>query len=784
MKALTLIIVMLSTALLPTEIRAQLPVSPSPTKDKVALKVPLKALAFPLDRVRLLEGPFREALEREHEYLLRVDNDRLLHNFRVAAGLPSTAAPLSGWEEPGCELRGHFAGHYLSACALMYASTGDERLKKKAASLVDDLAKCQAPNGYLSAFPEEFIDRVEAGKRVWAPWYTLHKIYAGLLDMYTICDNDRALAMLEKASAWVKSRTDKLTSDQIQVMLKTEFGGMGEVLRNLYAVTGDADVLAVARRFDKRVFLDPLMDHRDELAGLHVNTHIPQAIAAAREYEISGDLRSYEAAKFFWDENVHARSYATGGVSNYEYWKDAPYRMADQLGPESHENCCTYNMLRLTEHVFSWSADPAAMDYYERALFNGILPTQMPSDAGALMYYVPMRSGLFKIWGYGDSSFYCCNGSGIESFAKFGTGIYSHDNTGVSVNLFVASELSWPERGLVLRQETRFPEEEGTSIILKLEKTTEFSLKIRIPSWVAGPAAVRVNGQPALFSSSPSSYLIAKRTWQDGDRVDVGLPMDLHLWRMPDEPSMSAIMYGPLVLVGAMGDEGMTKAMKTGYLSEEVDRSASRSAAAKVPDFVVADADPRAWIRSVEGSPLEFRTVNAGRPADVTLVPFYKLFGQRYSVYWNIYTEGEWKDVERSARELPPSAMDAVRIGEKRSERGHDFQAYVSERGTDHGRPWVRSSQWFRYDLDVVPGAPAVLKCTYWGEEKDCSFTILLDGRELASGTLTGEAGASFLEAKYPIPDELLRGKTRVAVMFRARDKKPTARLFGLEIDR
>jgi hypothetical protein len=664
----------------------------------------------------------------------------------------------------------------------MYASTGDDRLKRKAGALVEELARCQAGSGYLSGFPEELIDRVTAAKRVWAPWYTLHKIYAGLLDMYTICGNAQALDVLVKAARWAKRRTDAMSADQIQAMLRTEFGGMGEVLRNLYAVTGDREHLVAARRFDKRSFLDPLMDHRDVLKGLHVNTHIPQAIAAAREYEISGDARSCEAAKFFWGQNVYARSYVTGGLSNYEYWQDEPYRMADQLGAESHENCCTYNMLRLTQHLFSWSADPRAMDYYERALYNGILPTQCPEDAGALMYYVPMRSGLFKIWGYADSSFYCCNGSGIESFAKSGAAVYARDSSGgIFVNLYIPSELSWPDRGLTLRQETRFPEKPATSLILTLARPADLTLKIRMPGWLSGAPSVRVNGRPLEATSGPSSYLAIRRTWQSGDRIDVDLPMDLHLESMPDEPAMCAVLYGPVVLAGALGTEGMTEAMRSGFLSEEVDRAASRSAAPKVPFFVADSKDPSGWIRRSGGdSPLRFRTVGSGRPSDVELMPFYSLFGQRYSVYWNVYTPDEYREIERSSAKLPDSVSDAVTVGEKNSERAHNFQAYRSERGLEHERAWVQSPQWFRYDLDVPEGSRAAVRCTFWGEDKDCAFDVLIDGREFASQELSGAEGAGFFEARYPVPPELLKGKTRVAVMFRAKEKKPTGRLFGL----
>ncbi len=383
-------------------------------KSLVEEKVAFKARAFDLSQVRLLSGPIKDLLERNRNYLLSLSVDRLVHNFRVNAGLPSTAEPLGGWEAPNCELRGHFTGHFMSACALMYASTGDKRLKEKGNQVVDALAKCQqvlGPNGYLSAYPEEFIDRVETGKRVWAPYYTLHKIMAGLFDMYMLCEDRQALDVLKGMAAWTKKRLDKLDDKQVQDMLRVEFGGMAEVLANLYAATGDPVQLALARRFEKRSFLDPLEDHRDELKGLHVNTHIPQAIGAAREYELTGEKPYYEVASFFWNQIVDARSYVTGGTSDYEYWRDDPYKLADQLSQESHENCCTYNMLKLTEHLFSWSADARYFEYYERAFFSGILPTHHPAVGGAIMYYVPLKSGLFKMFGVPDSSYFCCNGS-------------------------------------------------------------------------------------------------------------------------------------------------------------------------------------------------------------------------------------------------------------------------------------------------------------------------------------------------------------------------------------
>lgn len=748
-------------------------------------KAPFKVSPFDLSQVRLLHGPIKDLLERNRKYLLSLNVDRLVHNFRVNAGLPSNAEPFGGWEAPNCELRGHFTGHYMSACALMYASTGDERLKEKGNQVVDALAKCQqalGSSGYLSAYPEEFIDRVETGKRVWAPYYTLHKIMAGLFDMYTLCDNKPALDVLKGMATWVKKRMDKLDDKQVQDMLRVEFGGMAEVLANLYAITADPVYLGLARRFEKRSFLDPLIEHKDQLKGLHVNTHIPQVIGAAREYELTGERSYYEAASYFWNQVVDARSYATGGTSNYEYWRDEPYRLADQLSQETHENCCTYNMLKLTEHLFSWSANARYVDYYERAFFSGILPTHHPSVGGAIMYYVPLKSGLFKMFGVPDSSYFCCNGSGIESFAKLGNNIYSRNDDGVFVNLFIASEVNWTERGITIRQETKFPEQEGTKILMKLRKSTEFTLNIRIPSWATKRAAVKVNGRRTEIIPNPSGYLELHRVWRQGDRLDVLLPMELMLSRLSDDRTVGAILYGPVVLAGALGSDAMTKEMESGLGLPDVDRMVSQGAPIETPSLAVPNGDPNTWVKPVKGKPLTFLTSDVGKPYDVTLIPFYKMFGQRYAVYWNIYAPYEWNALRDSRSTLPPGAVDRVIVGDHRSDREHNFQAYRFQTGERFGRKWVKSPQWFRYDLNVDSTQPNTLKCTYWGGDKECSFDILIDGLRATSQILNGGKDTEFIDVKYPIPQELLRGKKRVAVMFRAKDRKPTGELYDCVI--
>jgi len=592
-----------------------------------------RCAAFDLKRVKLLDGPFREAMERDRRYLYDLDSDRLLHTFRVTAAFPSSAEQLGGWEKR--EVRGHTMGHYLSACALMYSSTGDEKLKAKADTIVAELAKCQYAfgNGYLSAFPEEGIKRVIYGTGDWwAPWYTLHKIFAGLLDMYNHCGNKQALEIAEKMARWAKGHLDNLSDEQTQRMLDVEYGGMNEVLCNLYAVTRNPDHLALAKRFDHKKIFDTLSNFQDCLTGLHANTQIPKITGAARTFELTGEPYYYNIATFFWDQVVGARSYCTGGTSNHEHWRTGPNELAAELSPATQETCCTYNMLKLTRHILTWSAQPQAADYYERALFNSILSTQEP-ETGMMMYFVPLAPGYWKLYNLPNDSFWCCTGTGLENHAKYGDSIYFHDDEGVFVNLFIASELSWPEKGIRLRQETDFPEQGRTRLIVNADKPLEMSLRIRVPYWATKGVTVRINNRTHKVDAQPSTYITLKRKWQNGDTVKFEMPMSLHLDRIPDDASLAAIMYGPLVLVGQLGSEGLTREM----FFAKTQRLRPHSKDYPVSSFTADTTNLEAWIKPVKGKPLTFRTVGAGKPDDVTLVPLHKLFGQRYAVYWRIH---------------------------------------------------------------------------------------------------------------------------------------------------
>ena len=588
-----------------------------------------QAQPFDLGSVRLNDGALLWLMERNNEFLRGLEADRLLHTFRLTAGLPTSAAPLGGWEKPDVELRGHFTGHFLSGCALMSASSGDLELRGKGNLMVAELAKCQKANGagYLSAFPPSFFDRLRAGQKVWAPWYTIHKIMAGLLDMYVLAQNEQALDVVCGMAGWAKRWTDELSDEDMARVLRVEFGGMNEVLYNLYAVTGVKDYAAAAHRFDHEWLYGPLAEGRDELKGLHVNTQIPKIIGAARRYELTGEARYRRIAEFFWTQVTQHRAYATGGTSNDEHWRTDPDKLAGELGPATEECCCTYNMLKLTRHLFAWSPEARYIDYYERAYLNGIIGTMNPRT-GLTMYYVPLATGYWKVFASPRGSFWCCTGTGVESFSKLADSIYFHDEQGLYVNLFLASELDWEEKGVRVLQDPAFTHGE-TLLRVMTAKPTQLAMRIREPYWTDGKMVLTVNGRPAAATRA-GGYLVVDRTWTGGDELHATLPIGLHIDPMPDDDTLQAIMYGPLVLAGDLGTEGLTDAMRTGG-DNPPDMPPPPGAA---PEFVGDAHDPGSWIELADRTPLLFLT--KGQKRNVYLMPFSRVLDQRYGVYWRV----------------------------------------------------------------------------------------------------------------------------------------------------
>jgi DUF1680 family protein len=605
--------------------------------------VPAKVQPFPMTQVKLLPSAYTEAAEWNRGYMQRLTADRLLYNFRENAGLPvGSAEPFGGWEakadgKRGTELRGHFTGHFLSASAQLFASTGDKEAKAKADEMVAELAKCQQKlgGGYLSAFPTELFDRLEAGKQPlpWAPFYTIHKIMAGLFDMYSLTGSKDALKVVEGMADWADQWTAPKTEEHMQQILNIEFGGVAETLYNLSAATNNNQWAKVGDRYTKKRFVNPLASRRDELRGLHVNTHIPQVIAAARRYEISGDMRFHDVADFFWYEVVGARSYVTGGTSNGEGWPGQARELGAELkmNVSTAECCCVYNMMKLTRHLYSWSPDPRYFDYYERVLINHRLGTIQPKT-GYTQYYLSLYPGAWKTFNTEDQSFWCCTGSGVEEYSKLNDSIYWHDSEGLFVNLFIPSELNWVDKGFHLRQDTKFPEQQSTTFLVTANKPVPLAMRLRIPSWLKSAPTVKINGRALEASASPGSYLTLSRTWKTGDRVEMELPMHLSVEAMPDAPQTQAFLFGPVVLAGDLGSEGLTEKMIVGPNAPRIPRS-PRSPEIEIPTFRASGNDPASWIKPGDKA-LAFHTT--GQQKDVALEPINSIFDKRYSVYWQV----------------------------------------------------------------------------------------------------------------------------------------------------
>jgi hypothetical protein len=592
-----------------------------------------KLAPFPFSSIRLAPGTFREQEEINARYLDSLAVDRLLHSFRVTAGVTSSATPYKGWEDPTCELRGHFAGgHFLSAVAMTSAASGNGDLKSRGDQLVSGLAECQKRNGsgYLSAYPTDLFEHLVRGIPVWAPFYTYHKIMAGLVDMYVLTGNADALKVAEGMAQWVGDYFWGISAEQRQRMLRTEYGGMNEVLVNLAALTKKDRYIDTAHVFEQPSILDPLAERRDELQGLHANTNVPKIIGAARMYEVTGDRRYREIAEYFLQEVLSARNYVIGNTSLDEHWRTPPGQLQGTLGWKNAECCVAYNLMKLERLVFGWTAEARWMDEYERALFNCRLGTQ--NAQGLKQYFFPLAAGYWRVYNSPEESFWCCTGTGAEEFAKFADTIFFHRGSDLYVNQFLASTLDWKEEGLTVEQATQFPREQGTTLKLKSSRPTARTIHIRIPGWTTQAAQVKINGRALEAVADPGSYLAIRRAWQDGDSISVSLPMELRQEALPGDDSVRAVLYGPLVLAADLGAgpaEG-NRVIHTGATAPD-----NIPAADPLPKAAAGSgAKTEEWLQ-IESKP-ELRFKAAGEGAKYELMPMYQVADQRYSLYWQM----------------------------------------------------------------------------------------------------------------------------------------------------
>lgn len=776
-----LLTTLLFTGSLPTHAQSYVPEQQQPLM-KVKPAVTIAAYSFPLKDVQLLDGPFKKAMEADARYLLAIEPDRLLADFREHAGLKAKGKRYGGWESSG--LAGHSLGHYLSACAMQYAATKDTRFLDKVNYIVKELDECQQSRktGYLGAIPKEdsVWGEVEKGNirsrgfdlnGAWSPWYTVHKIMAGLLDAYLYCDNKQALIIQEKFADWTEHTLRNLSDSLVQRMLMCEYGGMNEALVNTYALDGKKKYLDLSHKFhDKRV-LDSLALSYDVLPGKHSNTQIPKVIGCIRRYELTGDDKDKKTATFFWETVTGSHSYAPGGNSNYEYL-GPPGKLSEQLTDNTMETCNTYNMLKLTRHLFALQPEARYMDFYEKALYNHILSSQN-HETGMMCYFVPLRMGTQKEFSDSFNTFTCCVGSGMENHVKYGESIYFKGADGsLYVNLYIASQLSWTAKNITLQQETQLPANNQSVFTITTKKATSFPIHFRIPSWNKQPIQITINGHPSPKGedNTEAGYITLNRKWSNGDKVVITFSPSLYTEAMPDNPNRVAVFYGPVVLAGVFGNK-------------EPDPVTG------IPVFVTSQPTVSSWLKADESKPLVFHSVQTGQPADVTLIPFNQVQNEFYSVYWDQFTPQTWAvqqkvyEAERKRRqEMEARTVDMLRLGEMQPERDHDFTGDRIYTGEEHGQKWraARSRGYFSFTMKTDPDKINTLLCAYWGmDNRGRTFEILVDGVKIATEDLNKYKASRFHEITYAIPPELTKGKEKVTIKFQPLPNNSVGPVYG-----
>jgi DUF1680 family protein len=593
---------------------------------------------FGLRDVRLGEGPFLVAQKLDEQYLLELEPDRMLHNFRVNAGLKPKAPVYGGWEsvEPWVEIRchGHTLGHYLTASACMFESTGDARFAERVDYIVDELALCQKNrgDGLVTAFPDNaapLIDSLAGRSFAGVPWYTLHKVMAGLRDAHLHRGSRKALDVLFKMAGWIDEQSKDVSDAAFQKMLDREHGGMNEIFADLFLISGNERHKHLAFRFSHRAILDPLAAGVDKLDGLHSNTQIPKVVGFSRIHDVTGAPEYGRAAEFFWSTVTGKRSFATGGHGDGEHFFP-PDKFPEHLSSgKTMETCCTHNMLRLTRSLYLRDPKVAHFDYYERALFNGILASQDP-ETGMNTYFQSTRPGYVRLYHQPFDAFWCCTGSGIENHARYGENIYAHDANTLYVNLFLSSTLEWKERNVSLTQTTRFPDADTTKLSFKAGRNAP-QLAIRQPSWC--PAmTVTVNGKRKSIARQPGTYYRLRGALRDGDAVEVRTPMSLRLEPLPNAANHAALAFGPIVLAGRLGTKGLSKGSQ--LIINERESGNMLNDAVDIPKWNKPLAELLASTRRSDDQTLVFTARGFEGDAAVELIPWFRLTHERYNLYW------------------------------------------------------------------------------------------------------------------------------------------------------
>ena len=753
--------------------------------------------SFPLSSVRLLESPFKVAQQTDLKYILSLDADRLLAPYFKEAGLETKVINYPNWENTG--LDGHIGGHYISALAEMYAATGNQKIKQRLDYMLDGLEKCQQKNGngYIGGVPgskalwdEIAQGKIEAGSfslnNKWVPWYNIHKVYAGLVDAYNLTGNEKAKKMFIQLSDWCLTLTKKLSDDQIQQMLRSEHGGMNEVFADVSAITGDKKYLTLAQKFSHKAILDPLLENKDALNGIHANTQIPKVIGFMRVAEVSGDKNWANAANFFWNTVVNNRTISIGGNSVREHFNPATDFSSMLESREGPETCNSYNMLKLSKHLFLANPSSKYMDYYERTTYNHILSSQHPD--GGFVYFTPIRPRHYRVYSEAQHSFWCCVGSGLENHGKYGELIYAHDKQNLYVNLFIPSTLNWKEKGISLTQNTKFPFEEQSSLTLKLKKPLQFAIKFRYPSWIEdGKMKIKFNNKEISITKDANSYVSIERKWKTGDVIVVILPMQNKTEQLPDKSAWVSFVYGPIVLAaitdttdlkGLIADDSRMGHIAGGPIYPIED----------APLLVSNNADLATSLKPVENKSFTFSAsdlIYQEKYKNLQLVPFFQIHDARYMLYWPFTTQEKLPELQKAMKEreeaqmkLEAITLDLVTAGEQQPESDHNFKGEKTDTGMFKERHYRNGQGLFSYDLKNPNLDARQLRITYFGADNNKNFDIFVNEVLVATLNMDGTEGNQFIDKIIELPAAILDGKSNILqVQFKA---KPNSSITGI----
>lgn len=757
---------------------------------------------FPLRDVKLSESVFNKAMQADKNYMMSMEPDRLLAPYLKEAGLQPKAENYPNWENTG--LDGHIGGHYISALSLMYASTGDAKIKQRLDYMIDELDRCQttSSDGYLSGIP--------AGKKIWkeisegnirasgfglndrwVPLYNIHKIYAGLRDAYWYGGSEKAKKMLVQLTDWMANEVSALSDEQIQEMLRSEHGGLNEVFADVYEITGNKKYLQLAHRFSHQAILNPLLLGEDKLTGIHANTQIPKVIGYKRIADLENNAQWSNAADFFWHNVTEKRSSVIGGNSVSEHFNPVNDFSSMIKSIEGPETCNTYNMLKLTKALFATLPKSYYMDYYERALYNHILSTEN-HDKGGFVYFTPMRPGHYRVYSQPQTSFWCCVGSGLENHAKYGEMIYAHSDNDLYVNLFIPSTLRWDDKKITIRQENTFPETAKTKLVFEQTGKSEVNLKLRCPEWTnPSEITITVNGKKKDVTADHDGYFNLNRKWKKGDVIEMNLPMHLTAEQLPDQSDYYAFKYGPVVLAATYGKEN-----QQGLLADD-SRGGHIAHGPQIPlnEIPVILGNGKEVINHVKPVKTQNLTFSLTGlyPKEkfdkgFQLVPFYKIQEERYILYWPQADQDKIGSIQKKkaeeeaeTRKLDLITADKIQLGEQQPESDHYFESKDSNTGYMEDRHFRDAKGWFSYRMKNPGKNAAYLYILYFDANANRALNVEINGKKVPAKKLEGKAGNSPQYMLLPIP-ETEKNKEILSVKFYAEEQMQTSKIIEVRL--